>query len=106
VENVGYDFEFLKKPPILNIDIYYPFITISNSRACDIAGVFEDKRGYFAHQECNKWCNKISLEFEYSKVFGLYQRYNSIVKTNTTLHIPKTIYKNSKNRLIWEIFVI
>jgi len=105
VENIEYDFEFLKQTPLMNVDIYYPFITISNSRACDIAGIFDDKRRYFAHKECHKLCNKVSLEFEHSKIFGLYQRYNSIFKTDIKLKIPQTIYKNSKNRLIWEIFL-
>lgn len=104
VENVDIDFSFLDENPKMNLDFYYPFITISNSKACDIAGNFEDKRRYFVHSECSKYCNFASLEFKDSKTLGLFQRYNTIYKINYDLNIPKTVYKNPRNRVVWEIF--
>jgi hypothetical protein len=105
IENIEFESSFLTQKPLLNVDLYYPYITISNSRACDIAGVFEDKRGYFAQESCDRFCKEIYLEFKNSSVTGLLSRYNSIQKTNLTLNLKKEIYKNSKNRLIWELFL-
>jgi len=105
VENIEFDGSFLDKKPLLNVDIYYPYITISNSRACDIAGIFEDKRGYFAQKECLKYCQELSLEFALTPISGFIQRYNSMQKSNILLNIKKDIYKNKKNRLVWEVFV-
>jgi hypothetical protein len=105
IENIEFDESFLGKKPLLNIDIYYPYITISNSRACDIAGIYEDKRGYFAQKDCLKYCQELSLEFALTPITGLLQRYNSVQKSNILLNIKKDVYKNKKNRLIWEVFV-
>ncbi len=96
---------FLDDTPRFYVDIYYPYMTLSNSKACDIAGMFDDKRGYFAFDDCPKYCNFSALEFKDNDTLKLYQRYNTIVKPNIELNIEKIIYKNSKNRLIWEIFL-
>jgi len=105
IENIALSLDFLDEAPKMYVDFYYPNITISNSRACDIAGMFEDKRRYFAYDECPKYCNFASLEFEHSDVLGLYQRYTTIYKIDFNLNIPKIVYKNPKNRFVWEIFV-
>jgi len=105
VENRDINIDFLDEVPRMQVDFYYPYITISNSKACDIAGCFEDKRGYFTYDDCSKYCNGASLEFTDSNILGLAQRYNSIYKTNITLDIPKIVYKSAKNRFVWEIFV-
>lgn len=105
IENIKLHLEFLEVVPKMSVDFYYPNITISNSKACDIAGSFEDRRKYFAYEDCPKYCNFASLEFKHSDVLGLFQRYNTIYKTDFNLNIPKTVYKNPRNRFIWEIFV-
>lgn len=105
VENIGLDMAFLEDTPTMFCDIYYPHITVANSKACDIAGCFEDERGYFAFDDCPRYCNYASLIFTDTQTLDLRQRYNSIYKTNTQLNIPKIVYKNDKNRLIWEVFV-
>ncbi len=104
-ENIDLNFEFLDDVPKMQIDFYYPYITIANSKACDIAGCFEDERGYFVYDDCSKYCNFVSLEFKHSDILGLRQRYNSIYKTNILLDISKIIYKNNRNRLVWELFL-
>lgn len=105
IENSDFDLEFLDEIPRFQVDFYYPFITIANSKACDIAGSFDDERGYFVYNECPKNCDFASLEFKHSEILGLYQRYNSVYKTNLILDIPKIVYKNPKNRLVWELFI-
>ena len=105
VENIAFDFEFLDKVPRFQVDFYYPYISIANSKACDIAGSFEDERGYFVYDECSKYCNFASLEFKNSEITGLRQRYNTVYKTSINLDMPKIVYKNDRNRLIWEVFL-
>lgn len=105
VENIAFDFEFLDEVPRFQVDFYYPHISIANSKACDIAGSFEDERGYFVYDECSKYCNFASLEFTHTKLTGLRQRYNTVFKTSINLDIPKIVYKNDRNRVIWEIFL-
>ncbi|WP_320035772.1 hypothetical protein [Halarcobacter sp.] len=105
IENINLNLEFLQEKPKLQVDFYYPNITIANSKACDIAGLFEDKNRYFVQEQCNKYCNQISLEFEHSKVLGLYQRFNSIYKINTNINVKENLSKDIKNRFIWEIFI-
>ncbi len=105
VENIDINLEFMCDVPKMQVDFYYPYITIANSKACDIAGCFEDKRAYFVYDDCSKYCNFASLEFKHSDTLGLRQRYNSIYKTNILLDIPKIVYKNNRNRFIWEVFL-
>jgi len=104
-ENIPLDFAFLDQAPRMNLDFYYPNITIANSKACDIAGSFEDERGYFVHQDCSKYCNFASLEFAHTEVLGLRQRYNTVYKTNNKIEVPNIVYKNGRNRFVWEIFL-
>ncbi|WP_419770307.1 MAG: hypothetical protein ACNI3C_00495 [Candidatus Marinarcus sp.] len=103
IENINLNTEFFDTVPKMQCDFYYPNITIANSKACDIAGCFEDERGYFVKEECSKYCNFASLEFTHSDILGLRQRYNTVYKTNISLDIPKIVYKNNRNRFIWEI---
>jgi hypothetical protein len=105
LENIESDMSFMGDAPKMQVDFYYPHVTISNSRACDIAGCFEDERAYFAYDDCSKFCNFASLEFTHSDVLGLRQRYNTIYKTNISLDVPKEVYKNDRNRLVWELFL-
>lgn len=105
IENIKLDLNFLNEAPKMQLDFYYPYITIANSKACDIAGYFENERGYFVHDDCSKYCNFASLEFKHSDILNLRQRYNSIYKTNIILNISKEVYKNGKNRFIWELFL-
>ncbi len=104
IENTDPELSFLDDTPKMQCDLYYPHITLANSKACDIAGAFEDQRGYFVYEECSKYCNYASLEFSHSNILNLHQRYNSVYKTQTQLQLPKRLYKNNKNRLIWELF--
>ncbi len=104
VENKNINLDFLNQKPYMQVDFYYPNITISNSRACDIAGLYNDKAQYFVQDKCKKYCKEISLEFEHSKVLKLFQKYNSIYKSELSLDIDKKIYSSKKNRLIWEVF--
>ncbi len=104
IENKKINLDFLNQKPYMQVDFYYPNITISNSRACDIAGLYNDKAQYFVQDKCKKYCKEISLEFEHSKVLKLFQKYNSIYKSELSLDINKKIYSSKKNRLIWEVF--
>jgi hypothetical protein len=105
VENTDIDLIFLDKKPKLQLDFYYPYITIANSKACDIASSFEDARGYFVHENCSKYCNFASLEFKHTQVLNLRQRYNTVYKTNFAIELDKSVYKDKKNRFIWEVFL-
>jgi hypothetical protein len=105
VENLEFSLEFLNQKPKMQLDFYYPYITIANSKACDIAGLYNDTQNYFVSENCAKQCLNSALEFESGDIFGLYQRYNSIYKTKTVLNISEKIIKDDKNRLIWEIFL-
>jgi len=105
IENIDIDLSFLDQKPILQLDFYYPYITITNSKACDIAGSFEDARGYFAHNDCSKYCNFASLEFKHTQVLNLRQRYNTVYKTNFSIELDRDVYKDKKNRFIWEVFL-
>jgi len=104
IENYQINLDFLRDSPKIFCDFYYPNITISSSKACDIAGLFEDKSRYFVQENCNKYCHQISLEFAHSQTLRLYQRYNTIYKTNTKIEIEDILYKEAKNRFVWEIF--
>lgn len=104
LENNVIDVDFLNTTEKMQCDFYYPSITISSSKACDIAGLFEDKNRYFVQQSCAKYCHQVSLEFKHSKVLGLYQRYNTIYKTNSKIELDKKVYKDAKNRFVWEVF--
>ena len=105
LENVDIDVSFLNKSHKMQVDLYYPYITLANSKACDIAGSFEDERGYFVFDECSKYCNFTSLEFKNSDVLGIRQRYNTLYKTEISLEVQKELYKESRNRLVWELFL-
>ena len=105
LENVGVDVSFLPQTPKMQVDLYYPHITLANSKACDIAGSFEDERGYFVFNECSKYCNFASLEFTHSDILGIRQRYNTLYKTDIGLEVQRVLYKESKNRLVWELFL-
>jgi len=104
IENKLYNLSFLEKKPLMYVDVYYPNSIISYSRSCDIAGVFNDKQTYFPVSYCKKFCLKTSLTFEDSKILNLHQDYNAIYKPYFKLELPEIVYKNKKNRLIWEIF--
>ena len=105
IENIALNIDFIKNTPTMQCDFYYPNITIASSKACDIAGLFDDKSRYFVQENCHKYCNQISLEFQHSKVLGLYQRYISIYKINTKIELDEKLYKNAKNRFVWEVFI-
>jgi len=105
LENVGMDVSFLQETPKMQVDLYYPHITLANSKACDIAGSFEDERGYFAFDECSKYCNFASLEFTHSDTLEIRQRYNTLYKTDISLEVQRELYKENKNRLVWELFL-
>jgi len=105
VENLKFSLDFLNQKPKMQLDFYYPYIMISNSKACDIAGLYQDYQNYFVSENCAKYCQNSALEFENGDIFGLYQRYNSIYKTKTPLNIPEIVSKDDRNRLIWEIFL-
>ena len=104
IENTNPDLSFLDDTAKMQCDLYYPHISLANSKACDIAGAFEDQRGYFVYEECPKYCNYASLEFSHSNILNLHQKYNTVYKTQTQLQLSMKLYKNRKNRLIWEIF--
>jgi len=105
IENTPLDLGFLDDKPKMQCDFYYPFVTLANSKACDIAGIFEDERAYFVHDDCPRYCNYASLEFSHSKLLDIHQRYNTVYKINTVLELNKVLYKDGKNRLVWEIFI-
>jgi len=105
IENINLDMEFLDTAPRMYCDFYYPHITLANSKACDIAGAFDDQRGHFVHEDCSRYCNYASLEFGNADTLKLQQRYNTVYKTNTQLEVPNVLKKNSKNRFIWELFL-
>ncbi len=105
VENLEFSLDFLNQKPKIQLDFYYPYVMIANSKACDIAGLYNDTQNYFVSENCAKHCLNSALEFENGDIFGLYQRYNSIYKTKMALNIPEIISKDDKNRLIWEIFL-
>jgi hypothetical protein len=105
IENTDLSVDFLETAPKMLCDFYYPYISLANSKACDIAGLFEDQRGYFVQEECPKYCNFVSLEFTHNDILGLHQRYNTINKTHTPLELNKMLYKENKNRLVWEVFL-
>jgi len=105
IENTGLALEFLDTTPRMQCDLYYPYITLAHAKACDIAGLFDDHRGYFVHDNCPRYCHSVSLEFAHSDILGLHQRYNSIIKSNTVLALDKIVYKSDKNRLVWELFL-
>ena len=100
-ENLDIDTSFLKQSPYFYLDFYYPYIYVSNSKSCVIATTFNNQNGTFVNENCHKYCINVSVD--YDKYF--YQRYNTIYKTNINLQIDENIYKNKKNRLIWEIFL-
>jgi len=102
-ENLNIDTDFLKQPPYTYLDIYYPYIYISNSKSCTIATAFDNQDGTFVNENCHKYCTTVSTEFD--NRYDFYQRYNTIYKPNLTLDINANIYKGRKNRLIWEIFL-
>ena len=105
IENTYLSVDFLDTAPKMYCDFYYPYISLAHSKACDIAGLFEDQRGYFVQEECPKYCNYISLEFEHNNILGLHQRYNTINKSKTSLELSDIISKGSKHRLVWEVFL-
>ncbi len=105
VENLGFALDFINEKPKMQVDFYYPYIMVSNSKACDIAGLYYDRQNYFVTESCNKHCLHTALEFAQGDIFGLYQRYNSIYKSKTALHIPDLLRKDDKNRLVWELFL-
>ncbi|RLA81143.1 MAG: hypothetical protein DRG78_09715 [Epsilonproteobacteria bacterium] len=104
-ENLNIDTAFLKQSPYLYLDLYYPYIYISNSKACQIATNFKNEDGTFVNDDCHKYCTQVSCDFKNSKIYNFYQRYNTIYKPNTPLELDANIYKGKKNRLIWEIFL-
>jgi hypothetical protein len=104
IENNKLNIDFINTTPKMLCDFYYPNITISSSKACDIAGLFDDKSRYFVQKSCHKYCHQVSLEFAHSKVLGLYQRYNTIYKTHKKIELDKNLYKDAKNRFVWEVF--
>jgi hypothetical protein len=53
-----------------------------------------------------RYCHSVALEFEHSDILGLYQRYNTITKTAILLEVEKQLYRNDKNRLVWEVFFL
>ena len=98
-ENVKLDFSFLLEKPYITVDYYYPFIRISYSKACNIAGLFNNIQNYFPVNHCPAYCKDVALEMEGS--YEIFQRYYCFYKINTDLNIPKEIF----NRLIWEVFL-
>ena len=104
LENRAYDIAFLREKPYFYADIYYPNSIISHSRACDIAGIHNDKQTYFPAKNCQKHCTQTSLRFEHSKVLNLYQDFNAIYKPHLRLELLEAVYREKKNRLVWEIF--
>ena len=105
IENIALNLDFLDSSPKMQCDLYYPYVVLANSKACDIAGAFEDQRGYFVYDDCPKYCNYASLEFAHQNILDMHQRYNSIYKTSSTLDMPENLYKEKRNRLVWEVFV-
>ena len=66
---------------------------------------FENENSTFVNDSCHKYCLSSACDFENSKIYNIYQRYNTIYKPELQLNIPKDISKNKKNRLIWELFL-
>ncbi len=105
VENLNLNLACLDEIPRMYVDIYYPYIYISHSKACNIASNFNHLNGTFVNNSCSKNCLSASCDFKNSDIFHFYQRYNTVYKPNEKLEIDKVIYRNKKNRLIWEIFL-
>ena len=104
IENEPIDTSFLKEKPYFYIDVYYPYKRISYSRACNIAGIFNDIQKYFPVENCMKYCKDIGLESK-DNLFDIFQRYNCNFKTQLKLNLDENLIKNKKNRLIFEIFL-
>ena len=105
MENMEFECDFLKEKPFMYVDYYYPYKYISNSKMCQIAMNFENKNGTFVNENCHKYCLSSACDFEHSNIYNIYQRYNTIYKPEIQLNISKNIFKNKKNRLIWELFL-
>jgi len=103
-ENIDIDYSFLNEKPYVNIDLYYPFIKISYSKACNIAGLFNNIQNYFPVEHCSAYCKDVAFDIK-DVYFGIFQRYNSFYKLNQNLDLPKEVYSKKQNRLIWEIFL-
>lgn len=104
-ENLKLNTKFLKQSPSMYLDLYYPYVYISNSKSCHIATNFNNENGIFVNNSCHKYCTEVSSDFKNSNIYNFYQRYNTIYKPNISLDLDENIYKGKKNRLIWEIFI-
>jgi len=105
IENMQYDASFLDEAPRMNVDVYYPYLYLSSSRACDTAGVVDNAYAHFPQKECARHCEKVSIDFDEGWIFGIIHRNNAFYRIEKSIKITETIFKKSRNRLIYEIWL-
>lgn len=102
VENQRFDFSFLQRKPRMNMDIYYPYRYLSSGRACDCAGIADQRRATFPSADCPHFCRTTAVHFPDEHHFGLIHRNNAFYTLAKRLEIPIEASKNPRNRLVYE----
>jgi len=105
IENMQYDDSFFNDAPRMNVDVYYPYIYLSSSRACDTAGVVDHIYAHFPQKECARHCERVSIDFDEGWIFGMIHRNNAFYRVEKKIKIAESIYKKARNRLIYEIWI-
>lgn len=103
LENIPIKSQWLKEQPYMNVDIYYPYIFLAKSRACESVGVVNPKASYHPQSSCTKPCRDFILEYDISKYSGVFGNYNSYYKIKTKIDFEKLVMKQINNRLIWQL---
>lgn len=102
VENQRFDFSFLQRKPKMNMDIYYPYRYLSSGRACDCAGIGDQRRASFPSADCPRFCKTTAVHFPDEHHFGLIHRNNAFYTLAKRLEVPVEVSKNRRNRLVYE----
>ena len=105
IENMPYNAAFTHEAPRMNIDVYYPYIYLSSSRACDTAGIANQSFAHSPQAECARHCEKVSIDFSDGEMFDMIHRNNAFYRIKTAIDIPHAIVKQARNRLVYEIWL-
>jgi len=105
LENMPYETDFIDQAPRMNVDVYYPYIYLSSSRACDTAGVVHNSYANSPQAECSRYCEKVSVDFDEGWIFGMIHRNNAFYRVEKSIQIDASIYKKARNRLVYEIWL-